>query len=120
MPREDRLEDVEGTEAMLGANRRDRPPDRAAFTDVVDRRARQGPGSRPGLLVQREDVHVMDTRQALDQREKNRNHAVLSAAIDTAGKDQRDLHAVTRASTSCRYAAAHCWPSAPNDSVASK
>ena len=43
-------------------------------------------------MMQREDVHVVQRREPLDEPENRRNDALAAGSIDTAGHDQANAH----------------------------
>src|SRR6185312_4743600 len=119
---EDGLEQVERRAPVFGADRGQRAGLRPAFADVVHGGSGQPPIAGDRFLVQREDVHFVGTRQALDQAHERRDHAVFAAAVHATRNDQREFHAALRhrSSSTCAYASAHLRPTAANDSEASK
>jgi hypothetical protein len=74
-----------------------------AIADVVDGGAREFPVVRNGFLVQRENVHFVRARQPPDQRQQDRDHAELAAAIHPARHHQREFHPALhcRSSSTC-------------------
>jgi hypothetical protein len=65
---------------------------REAETDVMDMRPGQLPIARLSVLTQGEDLHVMTTRQAADQRHQGGDYPILSRPIDTSRYHQSDSH----------------------------
>ena len=51
---------------------------------------------RRGFLAKRKDVNFVVPRQALDQCEESRDHALLAAPVDPPGHDEPDLHGWVR------------------------
>src|SRR6185312_5158428 len=81
---------------MLRQNRSHGTQARNAVADVVDARPAQHPCSRVSLLMKREHMQFMTSRQPLDERKEYGDDAVLAAAIDTPGYHECKLHAARR------------------------
>jgi hypothetical protein len=60
--------------------------------NVTDVRARELPLAGFSFLRERDDLQIMSTRQASEQRHERRDYPVLSRSIDASRYHQSDSH----------------------------